>query len=124
MQKKGVDFDEVFTPVTRLETLRLLVAFSDKNWWEVYHLDVKTAFLNVELVEEVYVSQPEGFEKKSQEHKVYKLLKALYGLRQAPRLVCSPQQMFKGLGFYKIPIRARTVHEKRRTRVLDCGCLY
>lgn len=51
----------------------------------MHHLDVKTAFLNGEILEEVYVSQPEGFEKKGKEHLVYKLAKALYGLRQAPR---------------------------------------
>lgn len=56
VQKKGVDFDEVFASVTRLETARLLLALSAKNGWEVHHLDVKTTFLNGELVEEVYVS--------------------------------------------------------------------
>ena len=85
VQKKGVDFEEVFAPVTRLKTLRLLLALAAKNAWEVHHLDVKSAFLNGDLLEEVYVSQPEGFVQESQRHKVYRLLKALYGLRQAPR---------------------------------------
>lgn len=85
VQKKGVDFEEVFAPVTRLETVRLLLALAAKNAWEVHHLDVKSAFLNGDLLEEVYVSQPEGFVQESQRHKVYRLLKALYGLRQAPR---------------------------------------
>lgn len=84
-QEYGVDFDEVYAPVTRLETVRLLLALAAKSEWEVHHLDVKTAFLNGDLKEEVYVSQPEGFEISGQEHMVYRLWKALYGLRQAPR---------------------------------------
>ena len=84
-QKQGIDVDELYAPVTRLETVRLLLALSAKYNWEVHHLDVKTAFLNGEISEEVYVEQPEGFIKKGQEHLVYKLVKALYGLRQAPR---------------------------------------
>lgn len=75
----------IFAPVTRLETIRLLLALAAKNGWQVHHLDVKSAFLNGDLKEEVYVSQPEGFIKRGQEHLVYKLYKALYGLRQAPR---------------------------------------
>lgn len=85
VQEHGVDFDEIFPPVTRLETVRLLLALLAKNGWEVHHLNVKTTFLNGELSEDVYVAQPEGFEKVGQKHMVYKLMKALYGLRQAPR---------------------------------------
>ena len=76
VQKYGVDFEEVFAPVTRLETVRLLLALAAKNGWEVHHLDVKSAFLNGKIQEEVYVTQPQGFERKGEEHKVYKLLKA------------------------------------------------
>lgn len=82
VQEQGVDFDEIFAPITRLETVRLLLALFVKNNWEVHHLDVKNAFLNGEINEEVYVTQPEGFVKKGQEQMVYKLYKALYGLRQ------------------------------------------
>ena len=85
VQQQGRDFDEIFAPVTRLETVRLLLALAAKNSWEVHHLDVKSAFLNGEIHEEVYVTQPEGFVKKGKEHLVYRLVKALYGLRQAPR---------------------------------------
>lgn len=85
VQKKGIDYNEVFSPVARLETVRLLLALSTKEGWEVHHLDVKSAFLNGELCEEVYVTQPEGFVKEGQEKKVYRLIKALYGLCQAPR---------------------------------------
>lgn len=85
VQQQGIDFDEVFAPVARLETIRLLINLAATNGWEIHHLDVKTAFLHGELKEVVYVSQPEGFEVKGCEHKVYKLNKELYGLRQAPR---------------------------------------
>lgn len=85
VQEYGVNFEEIFAPVTRLETVHLLLALAAKNEWEIHHLDVISAFLNGELLEEVYVNQPEGFVKKGCEHMVYKLYKALYGLCQAPR---------------------------------------
>ncbi|KAJ0941493.1 putative RNA-directed DNA polymerase [Helianthus annuus] len=85
VQRKGVDFDEAFAPVARLETIRLLLALAAKEGWVVHHLDVKSAFLNGDLEEEVYVSQPDGFVIEKKENCVYKLRKALYGLRQAPR---------------------------------------
>lgn len=113
VQKKGVDFDEVFAPVTRLETVRLLLALSAKNGWEAHHLDVKSAFLNGELLEEVYVTQPEGFVKKGKENKVYRLLKALYGLRQAPRAwYAKLNRSLRELGFEKCPYE-HAVYTKR-----------
>ncbi|GJT47683.1 ribonuclease H-like domain, reverse transcriptase, RNA-dependent DNA polymerase [Tanacetum coccineum] len=80
-----MDFEEVFTPVVRMEAIRLLLAIAATNKWEVHHLDVKFAFLHGDLKEEVYVTQPEGFIKRQDNGKVYRLIKALYGLRQAPR---------------------------------------
>lgn len=85
LQKPGVDFTDVFAPVARLETVRLVVGITCPKNWEIYQLDVKSAFLNGPLKEEVFVRQPPGFEKKGEEHKLYRLNKALYGLRQAPR---------------------------------------
>lgn len=85
VQQYGIDFEEVFAPVARIETIRLLINLAASNDWEVHHLDVKTAFLHGELKETVYVTQPEGFVVKGSENKVYKLKKALYGLKQAPR---------------------------------------
>ncbi|KAG7599886.1 Zinc finger CCHC-type [Arabidopsis suecica] len=85
VQRHGIDFDEVFAPVARIETVRLIIALAASNGWEVHHLDVKTAFLHGELKEEVYVCQPEGYVTEGAEEKVYKLHKALYGLKQAPR---------------------------------------
>nr|GEV49336.1 retrovirus-related Pol polyprotein from transposon TNT 1-94 [Tanacetum cinerariifolium] len=85
VQKPGVDFDEVFAPVARIETIRILLALASSHGWKVHHLDVKSAFLNGWLEEEVYVTQPEGYMKANHPEKLYKLSKALYGLRQAPR---------------------------------------
>nr|GEX60086.1 zinc finger, CCHC-type [Tanacetum cinerariifolium] len=85
IQKHGIDFEEVFAPVARMETIRLLLAIAANNKWEVHHLDVKSAFLHGDLKEEVYVTQPEGFIKKQDQGKVYRLIKALYGPFQAPR---------------------------------------
>jgi hypothetical protein len=84
-QRKGIDYDEVFAPVARLDTVRLLIALAADRGWEMHHLDVKLAFLNGDLQEEVFVQQPEGFVKKGSENKVLKLSKDLYGLHQAPR---------------------------------------
>lgn len=85
VQKYGVDFDDGFAPVARMETIRLILAVSARLGWTVHHLDVKAAFLNGILKENVYVQQPQGYEVKGAESKVYKLSKALYGLKQAPR---------------------------------------
>ncbi|KAL8116564.1 hypothetical protein AgCh_022911 [Apium graveolens] len=104
IQKKGIDYDEIFAPITRIETVRLLLALAVKQGWQVHHLDVKSAFLNVELLEEVYVSQPMGFEKEREEHKVYRLLKSLYGLRQSPRARYSRLNKYlKNLGLSRCP---------------------
>ena len=84
-QQHGIDYGETFAPVARLDTVRFVLAIAAQNKWPIYQMDVKSAFLNGILNEEVYVQQPPGFEVKGQENKVYKLKKALYGLKQAPR---------------------------------------
>lgn len=81
----GVDFSETFAPVARLDTIRLLLAVAAQKGWKVFQLDVKSAFLNGFLKEEIFVEQPDGFVVQGQEDKVYLLKKALYGLKQAPR---------------------------------------
>ena len=68
-----------------MTTIRTVVALAAHKGWHVHQLDIKTAFLNGDLKDEVYVSQPPGFVKKGAEHQVYRLHKALYGLKQAPR---------------------------------------
>ena len=104
VQRYGIDFEKLFAPVIRLETIRLLLTLATKKNWEIHHLDVKSAFLNGELMEEVYVSQPMGYVKAGQEMKVYRLLKASYGLRQAPRaLYAQLNKCLPRLGFTKCP---------------------
>ena len=105
VQRRGIDFDEVFAPVARLETVRLLIAVAAQEGWEIHHLDVKSAFLNGELEEEVYVVQTPGFEQKESEEKVFKLRKALYGLRQAPRAWnIKLDRSLISLGFVRSPL--------------------
>lgn len=102
VQQPGIDFDEVFAPVARLETIRLLIALAAGKGWKIHHLDVKTAFLHGDLKEEVYVTQPEGFEKPGEEGKVYKLAKSLYGLRakaSSKGMEHKARWHFKGDGF-------------------------
>jgi len=81
----GIDYDETFAPVARLEAIRLLIAFAAHMEFTLHKMDVKSAFLNGYLKEEVFVKQPPGFESKECPEHVYKLDKALYGLKQAPR---------------------------------------
>ena len=100
VQRHGIDYDEVFAAVARIDIIRLILALVGSNGWKVHHLDVKSAFLNGNLEEEVYVFQPEGYQKKGQAHKVFKLSKALYGLKQAPRAwnACLDRHL-KSIGF-------------------------
>jgi hypothetical protein len=84
-QKEGIDYEETFAPVARLEAIRILLAFSVAKGFKLHQMDVKSAFLNGVLEEEVYVRQPPGFESEKYPHQVYNLRKALYGLNQVPR---------------------------------------
>eukprot|EP00253_Pinus_taeda_P005970 PITA_05970 len=84
-QREGIDFDDTFAPTAKLNTIRMLICLATKHKWKLHQLDVKSAFLNGELKEEIYLVQPPCFVKKGQEHLVCKLHKALYGLKQAPR---------------------------------------
>ncbi|GJZ13279.1 putative RNA-directed DNA polymerase [Tanacetum coccineum] len=84
-QEEGIDYDEVFAPVARIEAIRLFLAYASFKDFVVYQMDVKSAFLYGKIEEEVYVCQPPGFEDPHFPNKVYKVEKALYGLHQAPR---------------------------------------
>ncbi|GJR28955.1 putative ribonuclease H-like domain-containing protein [Tanacetum coccineum] len=83
--EEGIDYDEVFAPVARIEAIRLFLAFASYMGFTVYQMDVKSAFLYGTIEEEVYVHQPPGFVDPAHPNKVYKVIKALYGLHQAPR---------------------------------------
>ncbi|CAM8972258.1 unnamed protein product [Rhodiola kirilowii] len=84
-QQEGIDYDETFASVARLEAIRLLIAYLTYHGFTLQQMDVKTAFLNGVLKEEVYVSQTPGFEDHTHPDHVHILEKALYGLKQAPR---------------------------------------
>ena len=84
-QEEGIDFEETFAPVARLEAIRILLAFANHNNFKLFQMDVKSAFLNGFVKEEVFVKQPPLFEDMKFPNHVYKLKKALYGLKQAPR---------------------------------------
>ena len=84
-QKEGEDFFDTYAPVARLTTIRVLLSLAASHGLLVHQMDVKTAFLNGELDEEIYMQQPDGFVVDGQEGKVCKLLKSLYGLKQAPK---------------------------------------
>ncbi|KAD7477395.1 hypothetical protein E3N88_00531 [Mikania micrantha] len=84
-QEEGIDYDETFAPVARLEAIRLFLAYAALHKLKVFQMDVKSAFLYDKIKEEVYVCQPPGFEDNNHPDWVYKLDKALYGLKQAPR---------------------------------------
>ena len=84
-QKEGLDYFDTYSPVTRITSIRFVLAIAALRNLEIHQMDVKTAFLNGELEEEIYMEQPEGFSAPGQEGKVCKLVKSLYGLKQAPK---------------------------------------
>uniref|UniRef100_H3G7U2 Reverse transcriptase Ty1/copia-type domain-containing protein n=1 Tax=Phytophthora ramorum TaxID=164328 RepID=H3G7U2_PHYRM len=86
MQVYGIDYLEVYSPVVRLESLRVLLTLAAVWDYEVHQMDVTTAFLNGKIDVEVFMEQPEGFEVPGKENWVCRLLKSLYGLKQAPRV--------------------------------------
>ncbi|GKA44780.1 putative ribonuclease H-like domain-containing protein [Tanacetum coccineum] len=93
-QEEGIDFEEYFAPVARMEAIRIFLACVAHKSFTVFQMDVKTAFLHVTLKEDVYVCQPEGFIDADHPTYVYKLKKALYGLKQAPRAWYDELSMF------------------------------
>nr|GFC20961.1 retrovirus-related Pol polyprotein from transposon TNT 1-94 [Tanacetum cinerariifolium] len=93
-REEGIDFEESFSSVARLEAIRIFLAYAAHKNMVVYQMDVKTAFLNSNLREKVYVSQPDGFVDPDNPNHVYKIKKALYGLKQAPRAWCDMLSSF------------------------------
>ena len=84
-QEERIDYEETYAPIARLEAIRMLLAFASIMGIKLYQMDVKSAFLNGFIREEVYVDQPTGFENSDLPNHIFKLKKALYGLKQAPR---------------------------------------
>jgi Reverse transcriptase (RNA-dependent DNA polymerase)/gag-polypeptide of LTR copia-type/Integrase core domain/GAG-pre-integrase domain/Domain of unknown function (DUF4219)/Zinc knuckle len=124
-QQPGIDYEETFSPVARFETVRILLAVAAVWSVPVYQFDVKSAFLNGEIVEEVFVEQPEGFKIKGKEGHVYKLHKALYGLKQAPRAWYSKiDQFFSDTGFSRSKSEPSLYVKKKQDGTLMMVCLY
>ena len=84
-QKEGIDYGEVFSPVARMESIRILIAIAAQEKWELHHLDVKTTFLNGEIKEYIHISQPKRFLIKGKEDHILKLKKVFLRLKQASR---------------------------------------
>ena len=103
-QVEGFDFQETFAPTTRMTTIHMVLALAIEEGWPVYQMDVKSAFLNGNLKEEVYIEQPSGFMIPGSESKVCRLRKALYGLKQAPRAWYQRiDTFFRSIGLHRSP---------------------
>ncbi|GKE81087.1 putative ribonuclease H-like domain-containing protein, partial [Tanacetum coccineum] len=112
-QEEGIDYDEVFAPVARIEAIRLFLAFASFMGFIVYQMDVKSTFLYGTIDEEVYVSQPPGFVDPDHPTKVYKVFEALYGLHQAPRAWYATLSTFLEKHGYKRGTIDKTLFIKR-----------
>ena len=99
---RGIDYEEVFSPIARAESIGIIIAMAAQFKWNLHYLDVKSAFLNQYIEEDIYVDQPEGFVKEGKETFVLKLRKALYGLKQAPRAWNNKlDETLKSIGFIR-----------------------
>jgi hypothetical protein len=122
VQQEDIDFDDTFAPVARMESIRLLFALAAQEDWHVHHMNVKSAFLNDDLKEEVYVHQPSGFAIPGKEGKVLRLRNTLYGLRQAPRAWNTKlDSMLKGMGFGQSPHEAAIYRRGKGGNALLAG---
>ena len=123
-QQKGIDYEETFAPICRMTTVRILCALAAHFGWNVHQSDIVTAFLNGDIFEEVYVTQPRGFVKKGQEDKVCRCKKALYGLKQSPHAWYEKADThLVKRGFRNSPIES-TLYVKREDDVLLIVVLY
>jgi len=110
-QVEGIDYEETFAPVARYSSIRSILSLSSQMGWKIHQMDVKTAFLNGLIEEEVYIEQPEGFETFDRESHVCRLKRALYGLKQASRAWYTRiDNYFTGLGFTKSEADANLYH--------------
>ncbi|GKA11723.1 retrovirus-related pol polyprotein from transposon TNT 1-94 [Tanacetum coccineum] len=126
-QQEGIDYDETYAPVARLESIRILLAYACALDFKLFQMDVKSAFLNGFINEEVYVAQPPGFidfEKKKKPDHVYKLKKALYGLKQAPKAWYDRLKAFLIKHEYKMGMVDNTLFTKKKSSNLIIVQIY
>ncbi|KAL8091805.1 hypothetical protein AgCh_034168 [Apium graveolens] len=97
-QEEGIDYDKIFAPVARLEAIRIFLAFATLSNFKVYQIDVKSAFLNGELEEEVFMKHPPGFEDLEFPYFIYRRLKAIYDLKHAPK-TCVVQKLIFSMAY-------------------------
>ncbi|GJY35139.1 retrovirus-related pol polyprotein from transposon TNT 1-94 [Tanacetum coccineum] len=113
-QQEGIDFDETYAPVARLESIRILLAYACAHDFKLFQMDVKSAFLNGFINEEVYVAQPPGFVDFEKPNHVFKLKKALYGLKQAPKAWYDRLKAFLLDHLYTMGLVDNTLFTKKR----------
>ncbi|GJR63222.1 retrovirus-related pol polyprotein from transposon TNT 1-94 [Tanacetum coccineum] len=123
-QQEGIDYDETYAPVTRLESIRILLAYDCALDFKLFQIDVKSAFLNGFINEEVYVAQPPGFIDFEKPDHVYKLKKALYGLKQAPKAWYDRLKAFLIKHEYKIGMVDNTLFTKKKSSNLIIVQIY
>ena len=123
-QKEGIDYEETFSPVAMLKSIRILLSIAAHLDYEIWQMDVKTAFLNGNLEECIYMVQPDGFISKGQEHMLCKLKRSLYGLKQASRSWnIRFDQAIKSFGFDQCPDES-CVYKRRSGKVVVFLVLY
>ncbi|GJR94066.1 retrovirus-related pol polyprotein from transposon TNT 1-94 [Tanacetum coccineum] len=123
-QQEGIDYDETYAPVARLESIRILLAYACALDFKLFQMDVKSAFLNGFINEEVYVAQPPGFIDFEKPDHVYKLKKALYGLKQAPKAWYDRLKAFLIKHEYKMGIVDNTLFTKKKSSNLIIVQIY
>ncbi|GKA48917.1 retrovirus-related pol polyprotein from transposon TNT 1-94, partial [Tanacetum coccineum] len=123
-QQEGIDYDETYAPVARLESIRILLAYACALDFKLFQMDVKSAFLNGFINEEVYVAQPPGFIDFEKPDHVYKLKKALYGLKQAPKAWYDRLKVFLIKHEYKMGMVDNTLFTKKKSSNLIIVQIY
>ena len=104
---QGIDYEETFAPVARYSSIRTILALLEQMGWRIHQMDVKNVFLNGVIEEEVYIGHPEGFYIFNSDSYVFRIKRALYGLKKAPRAWYTQiDSYFTGLGFTKIEVDA------------------
>ncbi|GJY03213.1 retrovirus-related pol polyprotein from transposon TNT 1-94 [Tanacetum coccineum] len=123
-QQEGIDYDETYAPVARIESIRILLAYACALDFKLFQMDVKSAFLNGLINEEVYVAQPPGFIDFEKPNHVYKLKKALYGLKQAPKVWYDRLKAFLIKHEYKMRMVDNTLFTKKKSSNLIIVQIY